>query len=154
MQRRKVRRLVQSRASVESRVRERRRRALLPLPFFHIVDGDDASLRASPPTTDSAIDRRDHTSAPLCDTIHPLLKFLLSFVCGTLAVMLATSTTTTIHPSPRSSFSLFNTHIEFRSMFIATLFLFLFLCLGQYSKLIISFALSLFTNAYISQCDP
>ena len=47
--------------------------------------------------------------------------------------MLATSTTTTIQPSPRSSFSLFNTHIEFRSMFIATLFLFLFLCLGQYS---------------------
>ena len=111
---------------------QRRRPGLLSLPLSS--SGDDASLRPSPFTTDSYIDHHDHKSAvPLSDSIHPLFKFFLSFACGTLAVMLATSTTTTIQPSPRSSFSLFNTRIEFRSMFIATLFLFLFLCLGQYS---------------------
>jgi hypothetical protein len=139
-----------SRRGIGSSQRRRRRPALLSLPFFQTVDGDDASLRPSPSTTDSAIDCYDHKSVPLCDSIYPRLKFLLSLACGSVAVMLATSTTTTIHPSPRSSFSLFNTHVEFRSMFIATLFLFLFLCLGQYS-IIISFALS-FSVFAISRC--
>ncbi|KAI9458564.1 hypothetical protein F5148DRAFT_1016941 [Russula earlei] len=43
--------------------------------------------------------------------------------------MLATSTAAT-PPSPQSYFSLFTTRIEFRSMFIATLIIFLFLCLA------------------------
>src|SRR6266852_458563 len=65
---------------------------------------------------------------------HHLLKFTLSFACGSLGIMLATATTTdTLTSTFRWSFSFFNTRIEFRSMFIATLFLFLFLCLGQYS---------------------
>lgn len=57
----------------------------------------------------------------------------LSFACGSLGIMLATATTSTLTSISRWSFSFFNTRIEFRSMFIATLFLFLFLCLGQYS---------------------
>lgn len=64
---------------------------------------------------------------------HPCLKFSLSFACGTLGIMLATATTTALTSTFRWSFSFLNTRIEFRSMFIATLFLFLFLCLGQYS---------------------
>jgi hypothetical protein len=63
----------------------------------------------------------------------PLIKFILSFACGSLGIMLATATTNTLTSTFRWSFSFFDTRIEFRSMFIATLFLFLFLCLGQYS---------------------
>ncbi|KAH9961280.1 hypothetical protein BC827DRAFT_1203587 [Russula dissimulans] len=47
--------------------------------------------------------------------------------------MLATSTPST-PVSPRWYFSLFNTRMEFRSMFLATLFLFLFLCLAYLSN--------------------
>lgn len=98
-----------------------------------LLIGDDALLRTSPFTTASLLDPCDQHPARLTDSIHPFFKFSLSFACGTLGVMLAT-TTTTAHPSPRWSFSLFNTHIEFRSMFIAILLLFLFLCLGQYAR--------------------
>jgi hypothetical protein len=83
----------------------------------------DASWRTSTFTT--ACDQK--SSWP------PLLKFTLSFACGSLGIMLATATTSTLTSTSRWSFSFFNTRIEFRSMFIATLFLFLFLCLGQYS---------------------
>jgi hypothetical protein len=88
--------------------------------------GDDASWRTSAFTT--ACDQK--SSWP---THHLLLKFTLSFACGSLGIMLATATTNTLTSTSRWSFSFFNTRIEFRSMFIATLFLFLFLCLGQYS---------------------
>ena len=64
---------------------------------------------------------------------HRFIKLILSFACGSLGIMLATATTNTLTSTFRWSFSFFDTRIEFRSMFIATLFLFLFLCLGQYS---------------------
>lgn len=107
---------------------------LLGQPFAFVfsssVPRGRRSLRTSPLTTASVIDLHDQKSvAWLSDSI-PSLKFFLSFACGTLGIMLATTTPTI--PSLRWSFSFFNTRIEFRSMFVATLFLFLFLCLGQY----------------------
>jgi hypothetical protein len=85
--------------------------------------GDDAIDAYVPSTTTSAINQSDQKRG-----WHPSLKFFLSFAFGSFGVMLATTPL-----SPQWSFTLLNTRIEFRSMFVATLFLFIFLFLGQYS---------------------
>ena len=107
----------------EDREREDSSRVRAPKPSTSHQIGDDASARTSPSTTTSAINQNDQKRG-----WHPLLKFFLSFAFGSLGVMLAT-----VPLSPRWSFTLLDTRIQFRSMFVATLFLFIFLCLGQYS---------------------
>ena len=107
----------------EDREKEDSSRVTASKPSTSHQFGDDASARTSPSTTTSAINQNDQKRG-----WHPLLKFFLSFAFGSLGVMLATAPL-----SPRWSFTLLDTRIQFRSMFVATLFLFIFLCLGQYS---------------------
>jgi hypothetical protein len=101
--------------------RERGLKLSHPSFRYQFSSGTTHPARTSPSTTTSAINQNDQKRG---------WQFFVSFTFGSLGVMLATAPL-----SPRWSFTLLDTRIQFRSMFVATLFLFIFLFLGQYPPL-------------------